>query len=301
MPDEMMTRTTDSSAVAMGETGGLGNAVSDFIRDAADSGDNSQWAISEQAGQDADQFDTYDDGGDDDNYDDLVNDILGVDTQPQYSEQDAYSEQPNPVPYERFREVNERARQAEEYEAKLQKWGRVIEQFEQQGYSDASQVDAALEQQRQAAEDQAIRNRYQQLVDSQLLDPAVAEAQYEAESARIGYERQMQQVQEYMMYQQREAAFQAYPLAARAEVLVDNLIQAGIDPVSAAQAVHEQVRTLTQAMVPEITSRIKKQQRVPQPMGQGQAARMGPTGGGGQSRPSGLAALLGIQRGRGTL
>jgi len=102
------------------------------------------------------------------------------------------------------------------------------------------------------------------------------------------------------MYQQREAAFQAYPLAARAEVLADNLIQAGVDPVQAAQAVHEQVRTLTQAMVPEITSRIKKQQRVPQPMGQGQAARMAPTGGG-QSRPQGIAALLGITRGRGTL
>jgi len=300
MPEEMMTRTTDSSAVAMGETGGLSNAVTDFIRDTAGSDDNSQWATSEQAGQDADQFGEYEsDGGDDENYDDLISDILGEET-PRYSEQEAYSEQPNPVPYERFREVNERARQAEEYENKLQKWGRVIEQFEQQGYTDASQVDAALEQQRQAAEDMAIRQRYQQLVDSQLLDPAVAEAQYEAESARINYERQMQQVQEYMMYQQREAAFQAYPLAARAEVLVDNLIQAGVDPVQAAQAVHEQVRTLTQAMVPEITSRIKKQQRVPQPMGQGQAARMAPTGGG-QSRPQGIAALLGITRGRGTL
>ena len=300
MPEEMMTRTTDSSAVAMGETGGLGNAVSDFIQNAAGSDDNSQWAISEQAGQDADQFDEYGDG-EDENYDDIVNDILGVESTSHHSQQDAYSEQPNPVPYERFREVNERARQAEEYETKLQKWGRVIEQFEQQGYTDASQVDAALEQQRQAAEDQAVRQRYQQLVDSQLLDPAVAEAQYEAESARMGYERQMQQVQEYMMYQQREAAFQAYPLAARAEVLVDNLIQAGVDPVYAAQAVHEQVRTLTQAMVPEITSRIKKQQRAPQPISQGQAARMGPTGGGGQNRPSGFAALLGIQRGRGTL
>ena len=107
-----MTRTTDSSAVAMGETGGLGNAVSDFIQNAAGSEDNSQWAISEQEGQDADQFDQYED---DDNYDDIVNDILGVESQPRYSEAEAYSEQPNPVPYERFREVNERARQAEEY------------------------------------------------------------------------------------------------------------------------------------------------------------------------------------------
>jgi hypothetical protein len=172
MPDEMMTRTTDSSAVAMGETGGLGNAVSDFIRDAADSGDNSQWATSEQAGQDADQFDAYDDG-DDDNYDELVNDILGVETQSQYSEQEAYSEQPNPVPYERFREVNERARQAEEYEAKLQKWGRVIEQFEQQGYSDASQVDAALEQQRQAATEQA---QYAAQIEAQKTAQAKADA-----------------------------------------------------------------------------------------------------------------------------
>ena len=125
MPEEMMTRTTDSSAVAMGETGGLSNAVTDFIRDTAGSDDNSQWATSEQAGQDADQFGEYEsDGGDDENYDDLISDILGEET-PRYSEQEAYSEQPNPVPYERFREVNERARQAEEYENKLQKWAAI--------------------------------------------------------------------------------------------------------------------------------------------------------------------------------
>lgn len=297
MPEEMMTRTMDSSAIAMGETGQLNDAVTDFSQDNAGPDDYSQRAISE-LGQNADEFNEYDDD-DDENYDDLVDDILGVERQTFL--QDTDNEQPNPVPYERFREVNERARQAEEYENKLQKWGRVIEQFEQQGYTDASQVDAALEQQRQVAENQAVRQRYQQLVDSQLLDPAVAEAQYEAESMRMNYERQMQQVQEYMVYQQREAAFQAYPLAARAEVLVDNLIQAGVDPVYAAQAVHEQVRTLTQAMVPEITSRIKKQQRVPQPMGQGQSARVSPSGGNNQNRTSGFAALLGITRGRGSL
>jgi hypothetical protein len=71
--------------------------------------------------------------------------------------------------------------------------------------------------------------------------------------------------------------------------------------MDAAQAVHEQVRTIAQSLAPEIASRMNQGKRAPQPMGNGQAARSSPTGGGnGQGRTS-LGSLLGITRGRGTL
>ena len=296
MPEEMVTRTTDSPAVDSGDNG-LGNAVSDYIRENAGPDDNSQWATSEQAGQDAEY------GGNDSSeidYTDVVDDILGL----QYDNQNQYQAEPNspqPVPYERFREVNERARAADELESKLGRWGRVIEQFEQQGYQSSDDIDRVMEQQQQSAYENQIRNRYQQLADSQIIDPAVAQMQQEAEIAKYRYEQQMSQVQGYMLMQQRDVAVQQFPLAQRAPGLVDNLIQAGFDPMDAAQAVHEQVRTIAQSLAPEIASRMNQTKRAPQPMGNGQAARMAPTGGGnGQGRTS-LGALLGITRGRGTL
>ena len=107
--------------------------------------------------------------------------------------------------------------------------------------------------------------------------------------------------QGYMLMQQRDAAVQQFPLAQRAPGLVDNLIQAGFDPMDAAQAVHEQVRTIAQSLAPEIASRMNQTKRAPQPMGNGQAARMAPTGGGNGQQRTSLGSLLGITRGRGTL
>lgn len=296
MPEEMVTRTTDSPAVDSGDNG-LGNAVTDFIRENAGPEDNSQWATSEQAGQDA-EYGGYDSSEPD--YTDVVDDILGVKSN-NYDQYQAEPTSPQPVPYERFREVNERARTADELETKLNRWGRVIEQFEQQGYQSADDIDRVMEQQQQSAYENQIRQRYQQLADSQIIDPAVAQMQQEAEIAKYRYEQQMSQVQGYMLMQQRDAAVQQFPLAQRAPGLVDNLIQAGFDPMDAAQAVHEQVRTIAQSLAPEIASRMNQTKRAPQPMGNGQAARMAPTGGGNGQQRTSLGSLLGITRGRGTL
>jgi hypothetical protein len=294
----MVMPTPDSPAGATG----LGEAVGDFIRDNAGPDDNSQWAISEYEGQDADQDSGYDGEyvSEADDYDSVADDILGLGQQD--DEYDDGHVDPNPVPYERFREVNERARQAAAYEDRLNRWGRVIEQLESQGFQDADQVDQMLAKQQQEAQENAIRYRYQQLADSQMLDPALAQAQQEAEIMKLRYEQQMQQVQGYMSMQQRDAAYQQFPLAQRAPELVDNLIDAGWDPYQATQAVHNQVQTLTRSLVPEIASRMQSSRRNPQPMGQGQVARATPTGGGnGQQQSSGWGALLGIRRGRGTL
>jgi hypothetical protein len=298
MPEEMVTLTSDSPAEA---PGGLGNAVADFIQDNAGLEGNSQWATSETDGS----YETADDGYDEvaevdeTDYDALTDELLGVD-RGQYYEQEP--EEPGAVPYERFREVNERARQATEYEERFNRWGRVIENLESQGYQDADAVDAMLAQQEQQRSEYQIQNRYRQMADQQLMDPQLAEAQARAEIMQQRYEGQMAQVNQYMLSQQRDYAVQQYPLAQRAPELVDNLISAGFSPEQAAQAVHEQVRTITRSLVPEITSRLSRSQRSPQPMGNANTAVPAPPGRGvQQQRGSSIGALLGIVRGKNTL
>ena len=298
MPEEMVTLTSDSPAEA---PGGLGNAVADFIQDNAGLGDNSQWATSETDGS----YETADDGYDEvaevdeTDYDALTDELLGVDRGQMYEQE---PEEPGAVPYERFREVNERARQATEYEERFNRWGRVIENLESQGYQDADAVDAMLAQQEQQQRESQIQNRYRQMADQQLIDPQLAEAQARAEIMQQRYEGQMAQVNQYMLSQQRDYAVQQYPLAQRAPELVDNLISAGFSPEQAAQAVHEQVRTITRSLVPEITSRLSRSQRSPQPMGNANTAVPAPPGRGQQQqRGSSIGALLGIVRGKNTL
>jgi hypothetical protein len=299
MPEEMVTLTSDSPAEA---PGGLGNAVADFIQDNAGLEDNSQWATSENEGSYETADDGYDDVQevDDTDYDALTDELLGVDDGHQMYVQE--QEEPGAVPYERFREVNERARQATEYEDRLNRWGRVIENLEAQGYQDADAVDAMLAQQEQQQREYQIQNRYRQMADQQLMDPQLAEAQARAEIMQQRYEQQMAQVNQYMLSQQRDYAVQQYPLAQRAPDLVDNLISAGFSPEQAAQAVHEQVRTITRSLVPEITSRLSRSQRSPQPMGNANTAVPASPGRGvQQQRGSSIGALLGIVRGKNTL
>ena len=298
MPEEMVTLTSDSPAEA---PGGLGNAVADFIQDNAGLEDNSQWATSETDGS----YETADDGYDEvaevdeTDYDSLTDELLGIENNQFYAQE---QEEPGAVPYERFREVNERARQATEYEERFNRWGRVIENLESQGYQDADAVDAMLAQQEQQQREYQIQSRYRQMADQQLIDPQLAEAQARAEIMQQRYEGQMAQVNQYMLSQQRDYAVQQYPLAQRAPELVDNLISAGFSPEQAAQAVHEQVRTITRSLVPEITSRLSRSQRSPQPMGNANTAVPAPPGRGvPQQRGSSIGALLGIVRGKNTL
>jgi hypothetical protein len=294
MPEEMVTRTADSPAAATGESGMM-NAVRDFIQENAAPGDNSQWATSEHDGQAASQ--DYDGGYEDNNYDDILDEVLGINRTVTPQEPD---EQPGAVPYERFREVNEKARQLQDVESKLSKWSSVIEQLESQGYGDAEAVLAAQAEQAAKAEEAQLRQYYQGLVDQQGLDPNVAQMQMEAQLSKMQYERQMEEVNNYMMMQQRDVALEQFPLAARAPALVDNLIAAGYDPYQAVEAVHEQVRTIVSSLVPEVAAKVSQGRRAPQPIGQSGSPRMAPVNNG-QQRRAGWSDLLGINRGRNSL
>lgn len=276
MSEEMVTLTPDSPAGAS-DSSGAASAIMDMVRETVDPGTFAQDVKSTGVQE---SYDVYD--------------LLGVE---QPTSEQSVQEEPNPVPYDRFREVNQRAREASD---RLSRWGDVIQEFERQGFSSAADVQAALQQQQAQAQEQAIIDRYRDLENQELVDPETAQLQMQAELERFRYQQAMAQVSQYMVDQRKTAAFTQYPLAKRNTGMVDTLVARGLDPTDAARIVHEQVDQLTKSLVPELLSRMQQGRTAPTPSGNGQSAS--PTiANGGQSPQqarSTLSALLGIGRNR---
>lgn len=266
MSDEMVTPTPDSPAGATDS--GLRDAFANFVQ-----GD----AVPELS---ADRALNADSSTQDVDNESMLDRILG--------------DQPGAVPYERFREVNERAKQAEQTTGELEQWRGVIDEFKQLGFNSSHDIQQALLQQQQQSEEAEIVDRYQRLQDADVIDPQSAYAQQEAEITKLRYERQMGQVQQYMLQQQTEQAMQQYKYASRAPELVTSLIQQGLAPNEAAQFVHNQVRALAQQLVPELTGRLQNQ--APTPMGGGQSAGKSPQAPRSNGAMSSISQLLGITR-----
>lgn len=276
MSEEMVTLTSDSPAGA--SDSGAANAIMDMVRDTVDPGSIAQ-DVNNTGVQES--YDVYD--------------LLGVDQAPT---QPVAQEDPNPVPYDRFREVNERAKSAND---RLSRWGDVISEFERQGFSSAADVQAALIQQQQQAQEQAIVDRYRELEQQELLDPQTSQLQMSAELERFRYQQAMQQVSQFMLDQQKSSSYAQYPLAKKNEAMVDDLVSRGVQPTEAVRIVHEQVDRLTKALVPELLSRMQKGQAAPTPSGSGNSARPAIANGGqpvSQGARSSLSQLLGIGQNR---
>jgi hypothetical protein len=266
MSDEMVTPTPDSPAGATDS--GLRDAFSNFLQ-----GD----AAPEATASGALNADTSTENVDNDS---MLEKLLG--------------DQPGAVPYERFREVNERAKQAEQTTGELEAWRGVIDEFKQLGFNSAADIQQALLQQQQESEEAEIAQRYQRLQEADILDPQSAYAQQEAEITKLRYERQMGQMQQYMLQQEMSQAMQQYKYASRAPEFVESLVQQGMAPTQAAEFVHNQVKALAQQLVPELTGRLQNQ--APTPMGGGQSAGKSPQAPRSNGAMSSISQLLGITR-----
>jgi|LauGreDrversion4_2_1035121.scaffolds.fasta_scaffold343329_1 hypothetical protein len=265
MSDEMVMPTPDSPAGATDT--GLREAFAGFLQEDAVPAATTDRALNVDATTQTDS-------------DSFLENLLGGDT-------------PGAVPYERFREVNERAKQAEQTSGELEAWRGVIDEFKQLGFNSAADIQQALLQQQQEAEESEIRQRYENLQAANILDSQSAYAQQEAEITKLRYERQLGQIQEYMLVQEMNEAMGQYKLASRAPELVTSLIQQGLAPTQAAEFVHNQVKALAQQLVPELTGRLQAQS--PTPMGGGQSAGRAPQAPR-QGSMSTLSQLLGITR-----
>lgn len=278
MSDEMMTLTPDSSAGAS-DGYGVGNAILDTIRDSADP------EIFGTAG--------VNDGADVPVEQSTIDESFGYLSEPTNGD----ASNPGPIPYDRFREVNDRARN---YSDRLDKWADVITQFEQQGYQSAADVQLALQRQQQEMAEQQIVSRYRELEQQELVDPATAQLQLDAELERYRYQQAMAEVSHYMVQQERQTALEQYPLAKEATALVDSLINAGNEPTKAAQMVHDHVSRLTQSLRSEVARQVAHGQRTPTPQSQASSAQAVVNGnqqGMGVGRQS-LSQLMGINKNR---
>lgn len=281
MSEEMVTLTPDSPAGASDKQGGASAAILDMVQEAVGPETTAQ-DVNEQAVQAQD-------------VDINIYDLLGVE-QPNIVNQ--APESPNPVPYERFREVNEKARSAND---RLSRWGDVISEFEKQGYTSAQELQQAIARQNAQAEEQAIVNRYKELEAQELLDPQTSQMQMQAELERFRYQQAMAEVSQYMIQQQKTTALDQFPLARKNQNAVDNLVAKGLAPVDAARIVHEQVDQLTKALVPELLSRLGAGKTAPTPTTTAQTVQPTVVPQGKQSQALGrssLSQLLGIGRNR---
>lgn len=273
MSDEMMIPTPESSTGAS-DGYGVGNAILDAVRGAADLDSVSTTGVNDSATVPVEQSTNDDD--------------FGYLSQPVND-----TKEPGPIPYDRFREVNDKAKS---YSERLDKWADVISQFEQQGFQSAADLQRAIQQQQVQAQEESIKQRYRELESQDLIDPATAQLQLDAELQKFRYEQAMAEVSQFMVQREREQAVQMYPLAQKANHMVDSLVNAGIKPSDAVRMVHEQIQSLQQSLVPELTKQVVQGQRTPTP--QSPAGSAAPVVGGTQQSPRrmGLSELMGINR-----
>jgi hypothetical protein len=268
MSEEMVMRTADSPAAATGDMS-VGSAIVDHVRQAA-TDDNQNWALNDT---ESDYTDNNTEVDNDDEWNSALELYSAEEEVRQRLLENLGRTEPEAVPYERFREVNEQAKAGKEYQSRYDQWADVIRQFEDNGFNSADDVRKALEAQQEQLAEQQIRDKWLAAQTEHYLDPQLAEAQAEAEIQKHRYEKLNEQVNGVLTQQQRNAALTEFPYARRAMQIVDNLIGAGLSPREAASQVHAQVEGLIESMVPELAELVAKQKRVPTPIGTSQSAQ----------------------------
>jgi hypothetical protein len=263
MSDEMMTQTLDSSASAT-DFSGINDATMDDGRTAAGYDTDSITGVNDDA------YSVQDDG------------------QPSHIQGE-----PGPIPYDRFREVNERARQAQ---SQLDNWSDVITGLQAQGYRSAEDVRRALQDQQLQAQENEIRTRYHDLENQNLVDSTTANLQMNAELEAHRYRQAMSEAKQYMVQNEKQKAFTQYPAAQQATQIVDSLIEKGIAPAQAIQLVASQIETLSKTLRSEVAKQVTSNRSLPTPTSGGTTAPNNKAGNMTSGSRSTLSQLLGINR-----
>ena len=275
MSDETMIPTPDSSAGAS-DGYGIGNAILDEVRGAAD-------------------YDSFSTPGVNDGADVLADDSAYDWSNDQSHITDVNDTDRGPIPYDRFREVNEQARTARQ---ELDQWSDIIQEFRQQGFNSAADLRKAASQREAAMQEESIRTRYRELEQQELVDPQTANLQLEAELERFRYQQAMSQVSHYMIQQERQTAVAQYPLAQQAPAMVESLINRGVPPQEAVKITHEQIANLRKSIQSDVTKQVAQGRNSPMPTGRGNSAQPVVNGNMPQGGRSTLSALMGIGRNR---
>jgi hypothetical protein len=270
-----MIPTPDSSAGAS-DGYGIGNAILDEVRSAAD-------------------YDSFSTPGVNDGADVLADDSAYDWSQDQSHITDVNDTDRGPIPYDRFREVNEQARSARQ---ELDQWNDIIQEFRQQGFNSSADLKKAAAMREASMQEEGIRNRYRELEQQELIDPQTANLQLEAELEKFRYQQAMAQVSHYMIQQERQSAVTQYPLAQQAPAMVESLINRGVPPQEAVKITHEQIANLRKSIQSDVTKQVAQGRNNPMPTGRGNSAQPVVNGNMPQGGRMSLSALMGIGRNR---
>jgi vacuolar-type H+-ATPase subunit I/STV1 len=168
------------------------------------------------------------------------------------------SGEPGPIPYTRFKEVNDQLRELKQMK---EQEAQVLREFGFNNLEEMRQA-AALEQQRM--EEQNIASYFQRQVDEGELDEQTASLRQAVEMERLQIARERAQLQAYLVQQERANALASNPAAQQAQDMVDDLIASGLPPQLAVQKVAQMVERFNLAAQ---TQAVKQNQSVaPAPM-----------------------------------
>lgn len=212
----------------------------------------------------------------------------------------ATSDDRGPVPYDRFREVNERAKLAQQYQAQLDAWGPVIDRFKGEGFDSAQAVMAALEAQRAQAEEASVTAKYQQQVDNDDMDPELATARRDAELLQMRWERQLREMETYRVQRESDTAWVNAKLPDAVKPLFDNMVSQGYPPATAVSVLADTFKGIRRTVAQETVQRLGKGRAVPTPTTPAQTGRAAPPAGHNPNNPfqaRTLSDMFGIPRG----
>lgn len=191
---------------------------------------------------------------------------------------------PGPVPYDRFKEVNERAKT---FESELATLRQQLESLQAQpaeppvdpdlamfrellGVSSAAELQQAIEENQKQQWENSVFTHYQGLVDRGEMDEELA-----AREARLQIQQaELQQLQNRLAASERNTqiaeATRAYPSITKAQSLFDKLVNAGMKPLEAAREVDALVASMTTAATSQVAAQVAS--TPPTPMGSADAA-----------------------------
>lgn len=165
--------------------------------------------------------------------------------------------EPGPIPYNRFKEVNDQLRelkQMKEQEAS------ILQQF---GFSNLEEMRQAAFAEQQRLEEERIASHFQQQVEEGYLDEGTAEMRRDLEIQRLQFERERAQVRDLLVQQQVSAAMASSPSAQQAPDMVMELVKSGLPPQQAAAQVAMMVDRFSMAAKSQA---IRQQNVAPAPM-----------------------------------
>ncbi len=169
--------------------------------------------------------------------------------------------EPGPIPYTRFKEVNDQLRELKQMK---EQEAQVLREFGFNNLEEMRQA-AALEQQRM--EEQNIAAYFQRQVDEGELDEHTATLRQAVEMERLQIARERAQLQAYLVQQERANALSANPAAQQAQDMVDDLIASGLPPQVAVQKVAQMVERFNLAAQTQAVKQNQSNQPVaPAPM-----------------------------------